>query len=292
MTSSPPVRRFDWKNLRIRLISAFAIIPAVALAVWLGGWTYTALICIVGVLLAREWGRLVAPSAPIRVGVVIGASVVAVIVLAHLAGMADLADRAGDDRWWLATWATVLVGAALTTLVARKLTAKVPDAAYGVIYIAPAGIGMVWLRDMPEGAAWSVYLFAVTWWTDIMAYAMGNTFKGPKLWPRYSPNKTWSGFWGGLVGAMLTAAIVLAISRAVGHGFIGYAGAIFVGLLTGLATMGGDLWESMLKRRFGVKDTGGLIPGHGGVLDRVDGLMFAVMVVAGARLVQHWGWGV
>lgn len=292
MTSSLPAKRFDWKNLRVRLISAFAIIPAVALAVWLGGWTYTALICIVGALLAREWGRLVAPSAPIRVGLVIGASVISVIVMSHIAGLASQAGAANSATLWMVTWGLIVVGSALTTLVAFRLTAHVPDAAYGVFYIAPAGIGMVWLRDMPEGAAWSVYLFAVTWWTDIMAYIWGNIFKGPKLWPRYSPNKTWSGFFGGLFGAMLTAAIVLAISAAFGHGFIGYPGAIFIGLITGLATMGGDLWESMLKRRFGVKDTGGIIPGHGGMLDRVDGLMFAVMVVAAARLVQHWGWGI
>jgi phosphatidate cytidylyltransferase len=292
MTSSPPAKRFDWKNLRVRLISAFAIIPAVALAVWLGGWTYTVLICIVGALLAREWGRLVAPSAPIRVGFIIGASVIAAIVLAHVASLASQGRWPDAHLYWLAAWGSILVGSILTTLVAFRLTAHVPDAAYGVIYIAPAGIAMVWLRDMPEGAPWSVYLFAVTWWADIMAFAVGSTLKGPKLWPRFSPNKTWSGFWGGLGGAVLTGVIVLAISRAFGHGFIGYPGAAFVALLTGLATMGGDLWESMLKRRFGVKDTGGLIPGHGGVLDRVDGLMFAVMVVAAARLVQHWGWGI
>ncbi|MDO9335494.1 MAG: phosphatidate cytidylyltransferase [Caulobacter sp.] len=286
MTSSPQAKTFDWKNLRVRLISAFAIIPAVALAVWLGGWTYTVLICLVGALLAREWGRLVAPSAPIRVGLVIGVSVIAVIVMAHLSRLAELGQSPNVQWWWLATWGLVVVGSLLTTLVAFRLTAHVPDAAYGVIYIAPAGIGMVWLRDMDMGAAWSVFLFAVTWWTDIMAYIFGNIFKGPKLWPRYSPNKTWSGFFGGLVGAVLTAVIVLAISKAVGEDFIGYPGAMLIGFLTGLATMGGDLWESMLKRRFGVKDTGGLIPGHGGVLDRVDGLMFAVMVVAAARLIQ------
>ncbi|RYF93512.1 MAG: phosphatidate cytidylyltransferase [Caulobacteraceae bacterium] len=286
MTSSPQAKTFDWKNLRVRLISAFAIIPAVALAVWLGGWTYTVLICLVGALLAREWGRLVAPSAPIRVGLVIGISVIAVIVMAHLSRLAELNQSPNVQWWWLATWGLVVVGSLLTTLVAFRLTAHVPDAAYGVIYIAPAGIGMVWLRDMDMGAAWSVFLFAVTWWTDIMAYIFGNIFKGPKLWPRYSPNKTWSGFFGGLVGAVLTAVVVLAISKAVGEDFIGYPGAMLIGFLTGLATMGGDLWESMLKRRFGVKDTGGLIPGHGGVLDRVDGLMFAVMVVAAARLIQ------
>jgi len=292
MTSSPPARRFDWQNLRIRLISAFAIIPAVAAAVWLGGWAYTGLICLVGVLLAREWGRLVAPSAPIRVGVTIGVACVVIILSAHVAGTKSGPMVGGFELYWLITWGLVLVGAAASALVARGLTAKVPDAAYGVIYIAPAGIAMVWLRDMPQGAPWTVYLFAVTWWTDIMAFFVGSALKGPKLWPAFSPNKTWSGFFGGLGGAVLTGMIVLLISRAFDHNFIGLPGAALVGFLTGLATMGGDLWESMLKRRFGVKDTGGIIPGHGGMLDRVDGLMFAVMVVAAARLIQHWGWGI
>lgn len=292
MTSSPRARRFDWNNLRIRLISAFAIIPAVVAGVTLGGWWYVALILTVGVLLAREWARLVAPTATLLVGVAIGAGVVAAIVLSHLAGNASRAGAPQALLYWLAAWGAVIVGAALAALLARGLTAKAPDAAYGVIYIAPAGIAMVWLRDMPDGAPWTVYLFAVTWWTDIMAFAVGSALKGPKLWPQVSPKKTWSGFWGGLFGAVVTAVIVLLIARAFDQGFIGLPGAMLVGLLTGLATMGGDLWESMLKRRFGVKDTGGLIPGHGGMLDRVDGLMFAVMVVAGARLIQHWGWGI
>ncbi len=292
MTSSPRARRFDWNNLRIRLISAFAIIPAVVAGVTLGGWWYVLLISIVGVLLAREWARLVAPGAPIRVGFAIGLPVIGAIVLSHLSGMASRAGSPDAATWWMATWGVVVVGAGLSALVARGLTAKVPDAAYGVIYIAPAGIAMIWLRDMPGGAPWTVYLFAVTWWTDIMAFAVGSALKGPKLWPSVSPKKTWSGFFGGLFGAVLTAVIVLLIARAFDQGFIGLPGAMLVGLLTGLATMAGDLWESMLKRRFGVKDTGGLIPGHGGMLDRVDGLMFAVMVVAAARLIQHWGWGI
>lgn len=280
MTSSPPAKRFDWKNLRVRLISAFAIIPAVALAVWLGGWTYTVLICLVGALLAREWGRLVAPSAPIRVGVVIGASVITAIVLAHVAGIASQEHWPHAERWWIAAWASILVGSGLTTLVAFRLTAHVPDAAYGVIYIAPAGIAMVWLRDMPEGAPWTVYLFAVTWWADIMAFAVGSTLKGPKLWPRFSPNKTWSGFIGGLAAGTVAGAL-MGVYLDMGIGLWGG----LLGLAAAIATMAGDLWESALKRRYGVKDAGNLIPGHGGLLDRVDGLMFAAVVVACGRLI-------
>jgi phosphatidate cytidylyltransferase len=130
-----------------------------------------------------------------------------------------------------------------------------------------------------------VALFAVTWSADIVAYAVGNTLKGPKLWPRFSPNKTWSGFIGGLAGAVLAAMAVAVLS----HLKISIMAAAAVGLLGGLATMAGDLWESVLKRRFGVKDSGSLIPGHGGLLDRVDGLMFAAIVVAVARLVAFTG---
>ena len=128
-------------------------------------------------------------------------------------------------------------------------------------------------------------LFATTWAADIAAYLAGNAFKGPKLWPRYSPNKTWSGLIGGLVGAVGAA---VAIAAWFMH--LSLAGAAVIGLVGGLATMAGDLFESMLKRRFGVKDSGDIIPGHGGLLDRVDGLMFAVMVFAVARLVDRLGW--
>jgi phosphatidate cytidylyltransferase len=277
MTSSQQVSPFDWRNLRIRLISAFAIIPAVVAGVALGGWAYVLLISLVGGLLAREWARLVAPSAPIRVGLTVGLSVLSALIAAHL------------EIWW-AAWSLVLAGSVAAAIIARGLTARVPDAAYGVIYIGPPGIAMIWLRDLPDGAAWTVFMFAVTWWTDVMAFAVGNVLKGPKLWPQYSPNKTWTGFYGGLGGALLSALVVAILFGMAGHDFISLTAAVVVGLSTGLATMGGDLWESMLKRRFGVKDTGGLIPGHGGMLDRVDGLMFAVIVVAAARLLEPWGW--
>ncbi|MDH4387065.1 MAG: CDP-archaeol synthase [Caulobacter sp.] len=278
MTSSQQVSTFDWRNLRIRLISAFAIIPAVVAGVTLGGWAYVVLISLVGGLLAREWARLVAPSAPSRVGLTVGLSVLSALIAAHL------------EIWW-AAWCLLLAGSVAAAIVARGLTARVPDAAYGVIYIGPPGIVMIWLRDLPDGAAWTVFMFAVTWWTDVMAFAVGSALKGPKLWPQFSPNKTWTGFYGGLGGGVLAALVVAVVSGMAGHPFLGLSAAAVIGLCTGLATMGGDLWESMLKRRFGVKDTGGLIPGHGGMLDRVDGLMFAVIVVAAARLLERWGWG-
>jgi phosphatidate cytidylyltransferase len=141
---------------------------------------------------------------------------------------------------------------------------------------------------MPNPIGWTILVFAITWSADIFAYAVGNVLKGPKLWPSLSPNKTWSGFVGGLVGAMATSMAVAASPYSTARLSLGAAA--MIGLAGGMATMAGDLCESMLKRRFGVKDSGDLIPGHGGLLDRVDGLLFAVLAVAGARLIYQSGW--
>src|SRR6185436_9631466 len=189
-------------------------------------------------------------------------------------------------RYWHA-WALIAVGSLAAAAVARGVAARAVDAAYGVLYIAPACLALIWLRATRQGDGWTVMLFATTWACDIFAFLVGSALKGPKLWPRFSPNKTWSGFFGGLAGAVAAAVAVPAIHLMQ----LSLAGAALIGLLGGLATMAGDLWESMLKRRFGVKDSGDLIPGHGGLLDRVDGLIFAVMVMAAARLANHLGWG-
>jgi phosphatidate cytidylyltransferase len=161
------------------------------------------------------------------------------------------------------------------------------DAAYGVLYIAPAAVCLVWLRSTNQGHWWTLMLFACTWAADVGAFAIGSLLKGPKLWPRFSPNKTWAGFIGGLAAAMATGTLMagLSVFR------LDLRAAALVGVAVGAATMAGDLWESALKRRFGVKDSGDIIPGHGGLLDRVDGLMFAVVVMAAARLANHLGWG-
>ena len=131
----------------------------------------------------------------------------------------------------------------------------------------------------PQGAGWTLMLFATTWAADICAFVVGNVLKGPKLWPRFSPEQDMVGLLrrtGGRRGGV-------GGRRGLRSCTCRWRGAALIGLAGGLATMAGDLWESMLKRRFGVKDSGDLIPGHGGLLDRVDGLMFAVMVVFAAR---------
>lgn len=278
MTSLPPARRFDWSNLGVRVASAVVLVPAVLGAVWFADlpglrWMFLVLVAVAVALLAIEWGAMTAPYAPVRVSTALTVAVLAGAFLAF-------------QHHMVLAWAAVALGAAAAALVARGVAERPANAAFGVIYLAVPVVCLVWLRGMPEGRQWTVLLFVVAWAADIAAFAVGSALKGPKLWPRFSPNKTWSGFFGGLAAAAGAGAAMAAFSAIV---LSVQAGAL-IGLIGGLATMAGDLWESMLKRRFGVKDSGDLIPGHGGLLDRVDGLMFAVVVLALARLINHWGW--
>jgi phosphatidate cytidylyltransferase len=275
MTSLPQARGFDWSNLGLRIASAVVLVPAVLAAVMVDlNWPYLVLISMGVAVLAIEWGGMSAPNAPVRVAAAVTAAVLAPVFLTHL----------GHPVW---AWIAIAVGAAACALVARGVAERPADAAFGVVYLAPAAICLAWLRSTNQGPWWTLMLLLVTWAADIGAYAVGSTLKGPKLWPRFSPNKTWSGLVGGLAAAMATGTLMTALSAFQ----LNLLAAALIGLVVGLATMAGDLWESALKRRFGVKDSGDLIPGHGGLLDRVDGLMFAVVVMALARLANHWGWG-
>jgi phosphatidate cytidylyltransferase len=274
MTPLPQARRFDWSNLALRVASAVVLVPAALFAAWHGGWLFLLVISVGTALLSIEWGGMSAPRAPVRVAAAVTAAVLVAVFLAHLG-------------YFKSAWLAVPLGALAAALVARGVAERAVDAGYGVLYIAPAAVCLVWLRSTNQGHWWTLMLFACTWSADIGAFAVGSLLKGPKLWPRFSPNKTWSGFIGGLAAASGAATLMagLSVFR------LDLRAAALVGLAVGLATMAGDLWESALKRRFGVKDSGDLIPGHGGLLDRVDGLMFAVVVMAGARLANHLGWG-
>lgn len=274
MTSSPPAKRFDWSNLGLRVASAVVLAPGIVAAAWFGGWPYLVVIAIGVALLAIEWGGMSAPVAPTRVAAAVAAAVLIAVFVGYR----------GNFIW---AWGAIAVTAAAAAVIARGVAERPADAAYGVLYIAPAALCLVWLRSTNQGHWWVMMLFAATWAADIGAFAVGSTFKGPKLWPRFSPNKTWSGFIGGLAAATAAGSLMASLPAFQ----LNVWAAAFIGLTVGVATMAGDLWESALKRRFGVKDSGDLIPGHGGLLDRVDGLMFAVVVMAALRLANHWGWG-
>jgi phosphatidate cytidylyltransferase len=120
-----------------------------------------------------------------------------------------------------------------------------------------------------------IFLFGVVWGTDILAYYVGRVIGGPKLWPKISPNKTWSGAIGGA-----GAAVVVGLAVAYGTGAGNAVHLALVGLGLSIASQGGDLFESAIKRRFGAKDSSQIIPGHGGLMDRLDGFIVAVVVAA------------
>lgn len=283
MASSQPAKgqTRPVSNLALRLVSAGVLIPGVLLAIWGGGGLYLMLVAVSVGLMAVEWGKMSAPAASAEIAVTVTVAVLTAVFAEYVG-------------WNRSSWFLMLAGAAIAMAIARGRAERPADAAYGVIYLAPACICLIWLRS-PEGdkfswpispgVAWTLLLFCVTWASDSGAYATGRMLKGPKLWPRISPNKTWSGFVGGLLAGAL-AAMIISLIPSTG---IGLGAAALIGFLGGLSTMAGDLWESLLKRRFGVKDSGEIIPGHGGALDRVDGLMFCAVVVTLAKLVvERW----
>ena len=148
-----------------------------------------------------------------------------------------------------------------------------PVLAAGVICIAPGTIALIWLRTGAAGLANVLFVLLVVWAGDIGAYLAGRAFGGPRLAPRISPGKTWSGAGGGLLAAM---AVAFAFAVSLGPAWR----ALPVAAILSVAAQGGDLMESAIKRGFGVKDSGHLIPGHGGVLDRIDALLTAAPLAA------------
>lgn len=161
--------------------------------------------------------------------------------------------------------------------------------AVGLIYLVPATVALIWMRDDAiVGLANVLFILLVVWASDIGAYLAGRTFGGPRLAPAISPGKTWSGAIGGLVSAALVGVAVVSLTTGgdVLHGGL-------MGAMLGIAAQIGDLIESAVKRHFGVKDSGWLIPGHGGLLDRLDGLLMAaplaaIVVLALGRGVTLW----
>ncbi|HEX3524494.1 MAG TPA: phosphatidate cytidylyltransferase [Stellaceae bacterium] len=263
--------------LRLRVLSALVLAPLPLAAIWFG-WPWLPLLtAAAAAVMAWEWGRLCRGGNFGRAGIVLVAVVLVAVAAASLAstGLA---------------LGTAVAGAGLVLWAARETKDADPQwTAFGAIWVALPCVCLLWLaRDGLAGRPTLLWLLAVVWATDIGAYAVGRTFGGPRLAPRWSPRKTWTGLAGGIVCAALTGwatAAWLGISPA----------APLVGVSAGLAIVEqfGDLAESAAKRRFGVKDSSGLIPGHGGLLDRLDGLLAVIPVVAlltliGGRSLLAW----
>jgi phosphatidate cytidylyltransferase len=262
-----------------RVLSALALGPLVVAATVIGGWAFTAMVAAGTLLIAYEWHTLAAASRDARGGLYAGAVAMAATLAALL--LAEL-HRPG------AALAALLAASALAGVGARLFALPVRWSAFGVLYLGVPAVAVIWLRGGESGLLALLWLLAVVSATDIAAYLVGRSVGGPRLAPRISPGKTWSGLAGGVVAAALVGGLVVLAS-----GGRAPLAAALAGAVLAVVSQAGDLLESRLKRLGGLKDSGRLIPGHGGVLDRVDGIMLAAPSLALWLLVageEHAPW--
>lgn len=249
-------------ELATRVASALVLAALAIGAALISPWTFLLLVIAASCVIAWEWGRLTRGDGSDRIAIV------------QMIGVALALTLVAFGRPALALGALGLT--ALAIAAASAGTQSLPWALAGLAYAVFPGAALIWLRsDAALGAVAVLYLLAVASTTDTAAYATGRLIGGPKLAPRISPHKTWSGFAAGLLGPAL-----------VGVAFAAYLGGTtaawlaFVSVALALACQIGDLIESAVKRRFGTKDMSALIPGHGGLLDRIDSLLLAAVLAA------------
>ncbi len=261
--SAPGSRSARW----LRVVSALAITPPILAAVHFGTPYVEVLIALTALVMAWEWARLCGGG---RLGV--SGTLLVALVLAGLA--------CGLKAGLLAATAFVAAGGlGLALWHGRRDRKAARWLAAGAVYLPLSCLGFLELRlGSEDGRDIAYWVLAAVWATDTGAYAAGRNLGGPKLAPAISPNKTWSG----LAGGVLAAGLVGVFAVLLWDGANPWANPwIVIAASSGLALVAqaGDLFESLLKRRFGVKDASQLIPGHGGLLDRVDGLLAASLVV-------------
>ncbi|MCB4821124.1 phosphatidate cytidylyltransferase [Roseicella aerolata] len=264
-----PPRPARWPDLRKRALSAALLIPAAILCIWLGAEAWAALMAAAVALLAWEWVRLCGFSTRRLPGMFVPLGTLAAGMLAVEAA-------------WLWALGLLLAGSLGLWAITRPAGPRPGQSgfwlAFGLLYIGLAGVALIHLRgDAAAGRVNVLFLFLVVWASDIGAYLAGRRFGGPKLAPGISPNKTWSGAVGGLFSAM---AVGLAAAALVAPEALPVGRVLLVAAVLGLLAQMGDLFESWLKRHFHVKDSSALIPGHGGLLDRLDGVLAAAPAAA------------
>ncbi|HEU0118342.1 MAG TPA: phosphatidate cytidylyltransferase [Alphaproteobacteria bacterium] len=256
------LKSLDNANFRQRVISSLTIAPLALLAVYFGGLIYLAALVLLMTLALREWLRL------------IDAKMDKQLMIAAYVGLWLTLLAGGCSSSLFGLFVGALATAGLFFFARQKDTSPAWVAA-GIPYMGGSGIALFYLHQTPANGSLVYYLLAVVWGTDIGAYVAGRIIGGPKLAPKLSPNKTWAGLLGGMALAVVLGYIAAAC-------FGAHITAIGAGLAVVLAVLAqcGDLFESNFKRRSGAKESGKLIPGHGGVLDRIDGLVFAAIALA------------
>ncbi|MDE1158772.1 MAG: phosphatidate cytidylyltransferase [Neorhizobium sp.] len=245
-------------ELKKRIVSAIILAAVVLYATVEGGFAFRIVAALIGVLVYYEWSTITKLSERSFRTNAFGWLVSVLIAINLLFGDDSLA-------------VPLLAGGVLTGVLFALLRWTSWWLPGGILYAGLSGISLAVIRgDNQAGLVAMVFLFAVVWATDILAYFVGRALKGPKLAPRISPGKTWSGAIGGTISGVIAALIVVFVI--LGTPSVWTA---CLALILSVASQIGDLFESFIKRRFGVKDSSHLIPGHGGVMDRVDGLVFA-----------------
>lgn len=259
-SAGDPHARRSAGELALRIASALVLAPLAAAVAYLGGWFFVAMWVAAGAGMLWEWAGLALRPSRAAVAALGGAAFAGAGFLFHTG-------RPG------AALVLLLAAAAGAALLARQAPGW---ASAGVLYAGAVVAAPVLLRGDDElGLAAIVLLFVVVWATDIAAYFGGRALGGPKLWPAVSPKKTWSG---ALVGTAAAVAGALIVARVAGLANLAAIGV--VALVLSVVSQAGDFFESAVKRRFGAKDAGTLIPGHGGLMDRLDGFVAAALLAA------------
>jgi phosphatidate cytidylyltransferase len=265
--AAPAAAEQGSRNLVMRVLAALVLAPLAIAIAYAGGWLWATLVMLASIGLYVEWLMIVGLARETRVS----ASGVAALAIGGICLIAGRIDAA------LIVLAIGLVAVALVSPERRNWTAT------GFLYAAAAEIAAVLVRlDSSEGFVALAFVLLVVWVTDIGGYFAGRGIGGPKLWPRVSPKKTWAGAVGGFAASLVVAVgfVPLDPNKMDPQLAIKMGPLLLVAALLSIVSQLGDLFESGVKRRFGVKDSSQIIPGHGGLLDRLDGFVAAIVVAA------------
>ena len=253
-----------FEGLLQRVRSALILLPFVIAPVVFGGWSFALLLAVAGVLMAREWAGLLAASD--QDGKILGGMTVLLLAFGWAQGAADAVALLA---------VLVFAAAAFSFATARRLT----PLSGGLLYVAlPLLIAQLFREDM-LGVFVIGYILLTVWAVDIFAMFSGKIIGGPKLAPVLSPKKTWAGLFGAIVGAMLAAGLAFLTVVGFGFGEMQFTAVMILAPVLAICAQMADLFESGIKRKYDVKDSGSIIPGHGGLLDRVDGLIGVLLLL-------------